>query len=177
MSATQTAVNAKTIGFAGQLVNVAPNNIWSYFNEGSTEVPFGTLVRQGTSDNEALLIGSQANVATPVGIVLHSNAYAKDNELGDTGLKQKVMMNVMREGCVRVATTEAVVAGGAVRVRADTNEGAAGSATLGPGTFRTTSNTTHTVQITKGARWMSSTVNGFADLWIDLDAWAVSNDS
>ena len=177
MAAIQTAVSDMAVAYAGMLSGIEPTVKRSYINEeASTEMPFGVMVKQGTSFNECKLMAAQADVANSVGVVLHSHAYAKDNELGDTGLKRYATANVLREGEVVVYVSEAVAVGGAVRVRADANAGA--GALLGPGTFCTTASATHTVLLTKGARWMKGTSGaGFARLRVDLDSLAVTNDA
>lgn len=101
---------------AGQLVDSAGAIVESRVSEeASAEIPFGRMVKEGTSDKEkgALLMAAQADV--PAGIVVHSHRYSKDAELGTTGLKPGVTLSVLRKGVIAVQVTEAVTTASAVK--------------------------------------------------------------
>jgi hypothetical protein len=78
-------------------------------------MPFGIAVKEGTGDNDANLPG--AGTDKLAGILLHSHAYDKNNELGTTGLKPKAVLGVLRKGRVYVTVEEAVVKGDRLFVR------------------------------------------------------------
>ncbi len=138
-------------------------------------MPFGVAVKVDTDPNaQVKLPSSQAAV---FGVTVHSNAYAKTTELGDEGLKQYVTVGVMRKGTVKVYCSEAVVVGtSAVRIRIDTTAGT--GQLLGPGTFCVSSNTTHTVLVTAGMKWVKGCgAGGVAHLEVDMTCFAITNDS
>lgn len=177
MSAIQTTVADRSVGFAGQLWDTGDQETSPFTVEGAGEVPFGTLVVRGTADNQGKRPAAQADVAYAkvMGVSVHSHAYAKDNELGDLGLKQYVVGKVLTEGRIRVYTSEAVATTDNVRVRADTN--AASDELTGPGTFCKSSSAGHTVLISKGARWAEGTTGaGIAVLEFDVLALTLASD-
>lgn len=146
MSQTSIADNMSKV-FAGVLGDDSPQYVRSYVNEEATEeMVFGTLVVQGTADGDALLptAGDQ-----PLGVVTHSHRYAKDGELGDSGVKGNAMVGVLRRGTVWVQPEEAVVPGGAVRVRIT----ATGSEVVGA--FATAADGTDLAVLTN-AEWLTT---------------------
>lgn len=168
MSFPQTSVAQSAAGaFAGLLVDSSPSEVRSYVSEeSSAEIPFGVMVCQGTADNGAKLLNTSAAAMAKamVGIVLHSHGYAKDNELGDDGLKPKVIMRVLHKGVAWVQVEEAVTPASAVKVRAV----ATGEEV--PGAFRDTPDgTTDCVDISAFARYLTSAgAGGFAQIAIDM---------
>ncbi len=122
MAAQQTSVSESTaIAFAGMLADTSNKRTQSKYNEeASAEMPFGVMLCRGTDeDNGALLLNTSAAsmVGKFVGISLHSHAYAKDTELGDTGLKSKVSLDVLTQGRCYVQPEDTVTPGDPVRVR------------------------------------------------------------
>jgi len=163
----QTSVTALTRGYAGMLVDTSYHkNTRSYVSEeSSAEIPFGVMVVQGTADNQALLPHTSAadNEQKLLGIVQHSHAYAKDQELGDDGLKPKVTMGVLTHGRILVPVEEDVAPGDAVRVRVVV------SGAEQAGAFRTAADGTDCIDISSFARWTASgTAAGVAELEIDM---------
>lgn len=176
MTAQQTSVAVQDAGIPGMLADLAFKYSRSYQNEDSTEMPIGIAVIHGTDpDTQVKLCSSQTLVVA--GVTLHSHAYAKDVELGTTGLKQYVTVGALRKGVVQVYCSEAVVVGtSAVRIRIDTNAGT--GALLGPGTFCVSSNTVHTILVTSGMKWVKGcSAGGVAHLEVDLTSFVKSNDS
>src|SRR5688572_11716891 len=95
MPATQTSVSDRmAVAFPGMRSDASrDNNCRSYVSEeASAEVPFGVFVGQGTDEEGALLLA--ATTDRVIGATLHSHAYAKDQELGDDGLKPGVTLAV-----------------------------------------------------------------------------------
>lgn len=154
MSFPQTSVPQSIAGaFAGMLADSSHQEIRSFVSEeSSAEMRFGIMLCQGTADNGAKILNtSSAAMATAlVGILVHSHAYAKDTELGSTGLKPKTTLNVLHRGRCWVTVEEAVTPASAVKVRAV----AAGNEVAGA--FRDTADSTDCVDISKFARYLSS---------------------
>lgn len=180
MAAQQTSVDFSGPAFAGQLADTGPYDTASALVEdASNEIPFGVLVVRGTADNQCKLPAAQADVTIlkTLGIVKHGFAYAKDTELGDNGLKRYATASVVKHGRMRVYSSEAVAVSDAVRVRATNNAGAAGSATLGPGTFCKSAAANHTMLLTKGARWVAgAAAGGYPILEFDIDSLVITAD-
>lgn len=159
----QTSVlDQHAVAFAGMLVSSQNNDVQSYVSEeASAEIPFGVMVKQGTADDQTLLISAQADV--PVGIVVHSHAYAKDEELGSTGLKPEVEISVLKRGVIWVTVEEAVTPASVVRYRAVV------SGVEVAGAFRDTADSTDTIACTTFARYLTSAdADGLAQLEIDM---------
>ncbi len=149
------SVISETI-FAGALVNAQDAEVASYVNEeASAEIAFGVMVKQGTADKDALLFVAQADV--PVGIVVHSHAYSKPVELGDTGLKPNVTMGILKRGVIWVTAVDAVTPDDPVRYD-ETG-----------GTFLTTAAANETVSCLEFARFLTTAGAGeLVQLEIDM---------
>lgn len=161
MAAPQTSVSVQqAVAFAGMVGDTAHmRDAKSYTNaEASAEIPFGLFAIQGTAVDEAKIPSAQADVG--VGIVLHSHAFQKDNELGTTGLKSKVVFSALTRGRVWVTTDEAITLASAVRVR---------MSGAGAGTFRASSSAGVT-KLLNGCRWVSvsTATPGVAQLEFDI---------
>lgn len=118
---SQTSIpSALTRGFAGQLTDprVGSRVIDSRVSEeASAELPFGTCVARGAGNDGAVSPAGAAAAAKIDGVIVHSHAYAKDTELGTSGLKPKAHLSVLRKGRVLVAVEQTVVRGDRLRVR------------------------------------------------------------
>lgn len=134
--------------------------------EASAEIPFGVMVVRGTDKNVGCLLPHTSAAASSdimIGVVVHSHAYDKPLELGDTGLKPKTTVGVLVHGRIWVPVEETVAPGDAVRVRVI----AAGAEVKGA--FRTTADSTDTVNITAFARWVTGGAAGsVAELEVDM---------
>jgi len=163
MAAQQTSVDdAQVVAFAGKVETSGITDIRSFVNgEATAEIPFGRMVAHDTADNEVDMMASNADV--PAGIAVHSHAYAKDDELGDTGIKPNMVVSVLRRGRVWVNTEDLAGYDDAVRYRCT----ASGD---GAGEFLSADPTgTDTVDISKFARWLSVRSDaGLALLEIDM---------
>lgn len=149
--AQQTTVAAKmTIAYPGLISDAAHNKdvASAVSEEASAEIAFGRMVKKGTADSGALI--PTANTNRMLGVVVHSHAYEKDQELGDTGLKPKITMGVMRHGRIFVEVDEDVTPTDAVRLRCDTNGGTV------PGVFCKSASAGHTLNLSPLAAWVSS---------------------
>lgn len=131
--------------FAGSLPDAAhqTQHVRAFVNEeAASEIAFGVMVKQGTADDDAKLMAAQADHL--VGIVVRSQAYSKDEELGSTGLKPNVSMSVLRKGRIWVEAVDAVTPSDPVRVHKT------------GGTFQTAAAVGDTVNISANANWLTS---------------------
>lgn len=146
---------------AGMLADTKLVEIDSFVSEeASAEIPFGVMVKQGTADNGALKLTATSNKL--VGLVVHDHSYAKDTELGSTGLKPKTTLRVMTKGRAWVTVEEAVTPASAVKVRA-----VAGGSEVA-GAFRDTADSTDCIDISAFARYLTTAGAGELAL-LDLD--------
>lgn len=148
-----------TAAFPGMRADLGKNQVRSCVSEeGSAEIRFGAAVKKGTADNGALIPTATADKI--LGIVQHSHAYNKDNELGDTGLKPKTVFDVAEYGKLMVLTEEAVTPASAVRLRVSGGT---------PGAFRATSaGAGLSVDYSASCRWTGTFASGFAELEFDF---------
>src|SRR5262252_5527883 len=105
MAAPQTTVAATmTRGFPGMMVDTSDvKSTRSYVSaESSAEIPFGQMLKQGSTDDTALRLTAATDVNKLIGILVHSHAYAQDQELGTTGLKPKTTLGVLDKGVIWV---------------------------------------------------------------------------
>lgn len=133
------------------------------------QIPFGHMVMQGVTDAACLQMTSQTGV--PLGIVPYSATYQIANELanvadsdGNLGLKPGVDIQIKRRGRLWVKIDENVTFTDAVKVRTSV------VSTVGPGSFRKTALATHTIDLSKVARWCGTytAADGFGLLEFDL---------
>lgn len=166
MAATQTSVSDRmTAAFAGMLADSSyVKNVRSYVNEeASAEIPFGVMVKQGTAANDAKACASGDTSPVFIGVTVHSHAYAKPTEVGDTGVKPNMTLGVLTRGCIWVPVEEAVTPASAVLVRII----ATGSEVAGA--FRDTADASDCIDISGWARFVSTTTGaGFAQLEFDV---------
>lgn len=154
MNAYQTSVDYPDIAIAGMLADSDPaSRIEGRVNrEASAEIPFGVMVvRDGTYKNDGAVkchTTAAASEQILAGIVVHQHDLAQPEELGDTGVKPKAVLRLLRRGRIYVLPEETVTVGDAVRVRAV----AAGNEVAGA--FRTTADGTDCIDISKFARWV-----------------------
>lgn len=153
-----TMTDAQGLGFAGEIADsTIVKQTDSFVNEeASAEIPFGVMAIHGTNDGDAKLM--TANTELPAGIVLHSHRYAKDEELGSTGLKPDVSMNLLQKGRILVTAVDAVTPADPVRY------------IVAGGGFQTASaGVGASVDISLFARWITSAGAGeLAVLEIDM---------
>lgn len=110
------------VAFSGQKADTGNDDCLSFVNgEASAEIRFGAVVCQGTAVNEAILPVDANSEA--LGIVVHSHAYHKTQELGTTGLKPNVPMSVMRKGRIWVLCRSGCTAGDRLYARHDISDG------------------------------------------------------
>lgn len=158
--------------FAGAIVNPDDAHLASKVSaEASAEIPFGVAVlRDATNkDHGVVLPHTDAATSAPLlaGVVAHSHAYAKGSELGDSGLKPKVTIQVLEDGQVWVLPEEAVAPGDDVRFRAV----APGAEQVGA--WLKTASAGETVDCSAFARWVSSG-DATTPCKLDIDVVAAS---
>lgn len=160
-----TVEDLQTQAFEGLLDKENPNNDvrTKVSGEVSAEIAFGKMVVADASNpEECNLPAAQADV--PLGISVHSHAYAKPDELGDTGLKPNVNVGVLNKGRIWVNTEDAAGEDLPVRYRATaTGDGAGSFLSADPGG-------TDTIDISSFARWRSTRATaGLALLEVDMN--------
>lgn len=118
MTATQTSVAAKAAAYAGMISDASRDtNLRSYTSEeASAEIQFGTFVAQGVAEKGMLKLAAITDRV--VGVLVNSQAFAKDVEVGDTGLKPKMTASVMTRGRVWVLAEEAMTFASVALIRA-----------------------------------------------------------
>lgn len=154
-------------GFPGMIADSNMNkDVRSYANaEASAEIPFGTMVKHdGTSETKAVKLTATTDKPIFCGIVTHSHAYARPQEVGDTGLKPKTTLGCMWKGTIWVPVEDAVDPSKKVYCRAvATGDEQAGA-------FRGSADGSDTIDCSNFARWVSATTGaGVAQLKFDLD--------
>lgn len=108
---TQSTVSAtRQRAFPGMLVDSSPKVCDSKVNgEASAEMRFGIMVKQdGTSEEKVKLLTAIAEISVIAGVVAHRHDYAKTDEVGDTGVKAKISLDVLAKGRVWVIVEEGV---------------------------------------------------------------------
>jgi len=150
---------------SGQLADSAPHTIVSMVNEeASAEMRFGVAVAQGSADDGALLPDEASDEI--VGIVVHSHAYHKTQELGSTGLKPGVVMDVLRKGRIWVTCRSGCTKGDRLYVRQDIT----GGGTEFEGAPEDAADTDN-IDCTNQGRWMTTASAGeLALLEVDFTA-------
>lgn len=160
----QTTVSPQPAGFPGMLADasIVKHCDTGVSEEASASIPFGVMVKKGTGNEQVKLLTAQANVLR--GIAVYDGALAKDHEVDDAGIRPFASVNVLQRGRVWVYSEEAVNPSLGVKVRC-----VAISAEI-PGSFRVTSDSTDCVDISKYAKWKSTTTGaGPAILEIDMN--------
>jgi len=161
---SQTSISTTmALAYAGLLADSGFHDVISRVNgEASAEIRFGAMVAQDTADDECDLLA--ADTDKPIGVVVHSHAYDKPNDLGDTGLKPKAMVNVLRKGRIWVPVEEAVVAMDPVFVRHTVADSGSFQ-----GAFRKSDDNNETIDLTGVARFLTSaSASGFAVVEVDM---------
>ncbi len=149
-------------GISGQLADSGPHKIDSYVNEDAAEVRFGAAVAQGAADDGAILPADPADEI--VGLVVHSHAFHKSEDLGDTGLKTGVCMSILRKGRILVTCRSGCAAGDRLFVRQDASGG--GTEFLGA---PENAEDVDGIDNTNQGRWMTSAAAGeLAELEVDF---------
>jgi hypothetical protein len=133
----------------------------AYNSEASAEVPFGVMVAVGAADDAALLL-VDAN-SKFAGVVVHSHAYDRRVDFGDTGLLPKTTLSVMRKGSIWVTVEEAVSVGDVAFVRHT-----AGAGGTQKGAFRKSADTATAVTTGTCKFLTSASASGLALLDVNL---------
>jgi hypothetical protein len=103
--------------FAGMLVDSGNADVKTMRNdEVSAEIPFGTAVIFGSATDEDSAKLPSAETDAVAGIVLHDYNYQPGIDLGDTGVKPGVTINVLRKGRVWVVARKGAVVLGVSRL-------------------------------------------------------------
>lgn len=94
---------ALPVAIEGMIADSGVTDVESRVHTGVSEIPFGRPVKAETVasgvDKGCILCAASTDV--PIGIAAHSHSYAAE-ELGTSGLKAGAMVNVLRQGRIRV---------------------------------------------------------------------------
>lgn len=119
--------------------------------ESSAEIPHGHVVVRDSTNKEsgAVLPHTDAATSAPLflGIVVHTHANVRQDELGDIGLTPKTSFDTLEFGSIWVSPGEAVEPGDPVRFQAT-------GATAG--SLLKTASAGNTVDISSLARWVTA---------------------
>lgn len=162
----QTAVNTRMpIGIPGQLADLHTTEFGDTVSvtntEASAEIAFGLMVKNGTTQDSALLVAAAADADDLVGIAVHANNFAYPEQIGDTGLKPGTTFAALRKGRIFVIAVDAVTPDDEVHMRH--------SGTGVKGSFQKTAVAGETLDLTGFAKWNTSAgVGEVAILEIDM---------
>ncbi len=149
---TQSSVSTTTSrAFPGMLVdNSRLKQVDSKVSsEASAEMRFGIMVKSDGTDPDKVKLVAAITGENLAGVVVHSHAYAKDDELGTTGIKPKMTVGTISRGRVWVIVESAVVIGNGVHLRCIAN---GGNTTLGA--FAPAADGVNTKDCSAFARWL-----------------------
>ena len=157
---------AGMVGLTADLVQ-GQYTISQISGETTLQLPFGSMVMQGTNDDQMVSLNTQTPTKL-LGIIEYNGAYQINHQIGNVadtngniGILPNITAGVKRRGRIWVYTDEAVTVGAAVRVRTTTAGG-------GFGTFRKTASTGVTLLL-KSANWVyTAAANGPALLEFDM---------
>lgn len=166
MPVQTTFTTTPTAAISGQLADNSANECLPRYNEeASAEVKFGAAVKFGTTDYGALLPAAETDKI--IGIVIHSHAYTKGftgAELGDTGVKPKGNLSVLRRGRVWVICRSGCVPGDRLWVRCTAAPGVVGD-------LENADDGTETIDCTNQGQWLTTASAGaLALLEVDFTA-------
>lgn len=132
----------------------------AYNEEASAELAFGTFVKEGAVGGSVKKPSAITDILA--GVVLHSHKHAIPEQLGDTGVKAGMPLNLRTEGAIWVPIEDSVVKDGPVFVRAVV----AGSEVAGA--CRGTDDSTDMIEVSGWCRWLGDyTGPGFGKLYIN----------
>lgn len=121
---SQTNYNEQAVAFAGLLAEgFEPNlKVSALQGEVSAEIPFGYFVKQSTppvagGPTPTIVALPSAGTDDIAGCVIHSHDYDKRLDLGDTGVKPKRILNLLRKGRIWAMADKAVTFDDEVYVR------------------------------------------------------------
>lgn len=136
--------------------------------EASAAIPFGVAVKQGTLDDDVLLMTAANNKL--MGVTVFAQDFARNSELTSSGLQPGTTFGVCFQGPILVLPEGAVTPASGVHIRFSANGG-----NTQPGAFTATADAGHTVDASAFCRWLttgSATVP--AVLWVDFSNAALA---
>jgi hypothetical protein len=154
-----------TAAIEGALADNGNVDIRPYYNGAAAEIAFGRAVKFGASDNAAILPAAETDKI--VGITVHSHRYSKGtstSDLGDTGMRQGVTMDVLRKGRIWVKCEDGCVPGDRLWVRA-----VAGGAPEYLGGLNNADDSTDMIDCTNQGQWLTTaSAEGLAILEVNF---------
>lgn len=165
MTAQSTYNEEMTEGFEGMLDPKSHPQVLTMRNdEASAEIAFGRAVKyaSATDANSAKLLTAITGEVVP-GILIHSHAYDKDTDLGDTGVLPDRVLNILTQGRVLVVCENGCIPGDNLFIRAV----AAGDPEFNGG-LRSATDGTDTIDSQGQGRWETVAAAG-ALAWLRVD--------
>jgi len=136
--------------------------------EASASIPFGVTVKQGTLDDDVLLMTAAANKL--VGVTAFAHDFARNSELTSSGLQPGATFAVVFQGPVLVLPEGAVTPASGVHIRFSANGG-----NTGIGAFTATADATHTIDASAFCRWLTTgSATTPAVVWVDFSNAALA---
>jgi hypothetical protein len=171
MPVPQTSVlTSQDFGVPGQLADfqsVSDAVVDMAINTDTVDMPFGTCVKQGTSDDGALMPTSLADLLK--GIVVQANDFERLTQLNSDGITPGTPLGLLKRGRVWILPYTDVTPTSEVHVQVVAN-------TDHPvGTIRGTADANKTLDITAFAKWLTTaTVASGNPAKLDVDFTNVS---
>lgn len=144
-------------GMNGDSSDSTDNYISRTSAEAANQLPFGTLVMQGTTDDACVALTTQT-AQKILGVVAYQATYAPGIQLGtavdangNLGVMPKASLLIKKRGTAWVQIDENVTPTSAVRVRVN----AVGSG-VGPGCFRASASVGNTVALSSFCKWQGT---------------------
>lgn len=169
-----------TTAYAAAFVGMDPDNSLTgdnYINRVSTEttkqIAFGMVVMEDSANYGVGCKQFTSQSGIPLGVVPYAAAYQVGHELatvadsdGNLGILPGTNITIKRRGRLWVQIDEDVDPSSAVRARTSI------VSNVGPGTFRKSALSTHTVDFSSFARWTGAftAANGYGEIEYDFTA-------
>lgn len=171
MPVPQTAVlTSQDFGVPGQLADFQSASdaiVDMAINTDTVDMSFGMVVKQGTSDDGALVPSSQADLLK--GIVVQANDFERLTQLNSDGITPGTPFGLLKRGRVWVLPYTDITPTSEVHVQVIANTGHP------VGTIRGTADTGKTLDITAFAKWLTTaTVASGNPAKLDIDFTNVS---
>lgn len=136
--------------------------------EASAAIPFGVVVKQGTLDDDVLLMTAANNKLE--GVTAFAHDFARNSELTSSGLQPGTTFPVVFQGPVLVLPEGNVTPASGVHIRFSANGG-----NTQPGAFTATADAGHTIDASAFCRWMTSgSATTPAVVWVDFSNAALA---
>lgn len=173
MAAPQTTVAlTPDIGVPGQIASFQGLDdaivLHKTSKEASAAIPFGITVKQGTLDDDVLLLTAAANKL--IGVSAFAHDFARNSELTSSGIQPGATFGVVFQGPILVLPEAAVTPSSGVHIRF-----AASGGNTQVGAFTGTAEATKTIDASAFCRWLTSgNATTPAVVWVDFSNAALA---